>query len=135
VTEIGPYTVAGINNSGQVAVQYTSAQEQQLVGIWFNGSVTPIGLTGSVAPDFKAHEAKGISNNGQVIINLQTYLTSWVWDNGSFTEIQPLPFTGGTSYGTEAFGINDAGLRQPDRAARTPSSTRLLARELGKTCR
>ena len=110
ITEIGNYQIAGINNSGQVLVQYASAQGPQRVGIWKNGSVQELGLTGDIAPSFESQEAKGINNNGQVIIRERTALQSYIWDNGVYTKIGNLPnVSGGSSSGTEAFGINDLG--------------------------
>lgn len=111
ITEIGAYSIAGINNSGQVAVQFdTRIYPGQRVGIWQNGSVQLLGMTGATtSQDFEQQEAKGINNNGHVIVRQTTYLTSYVWRDGVFTQIQPLPLSGSTTYGTEVLGINDHG--------------------------
>lgn len=107
VTEIGNYTIAGLNNSGQVVAHTTDGPTR--VGIWQNGSFQEIGLTGNMAPSFEQQRAKGINNSGQVIFQEISSSQSYIWDSGSFTNVGNLPTTGPNSFGTEALGINDLG--------------------------
>jgi probable HAF family extracellular repeat protein len=103
ITNLGNFTVKGINDSGQaVGTSWENGMPQGI--IWQNGSVTHLGNL----QDHGQVYANTINNIGDVAGHAWTVsgdnADAFLWKNGHFTILGTL---GGTH--TAAYGINDSG--------------------------